>query len=262
MPNYFVVFIFICTLLNVWISNGTVTTDEDDLQHQPKPRSSVNQVMASDHNKKRASEQIVKRTIKAAQSDFCDWRTNPLANIRGHVCGSHYKVLGLNRKKDIVDKNSVRKAYRQMSLAVHPDKNPASDADAAFQLIQEAYECLSDDGCRENFDSVIEIKEQKLKLRRLEIKHTIVENARKVAISTYQNAWNIAHQVHHGINTLWDWAGDITIRIADSEVPVGRGALVLSIFSRIGRAFFVLHLLSAIFMKFDDKGNRFLDVWN
>jgi hypothetical protein len=64
-----------------------------------------------------------KRTLQAAMDETCDWRAQPLALIRGEVCGSYYKVLGLDRKRGIVDKADIKKAYRQKSLNVHPGKD-------------------------------------------------------------------------------------------------------------------------------------------
>lgn len=38
-----------------------------------------------------------------------------------------------------------RKAYRQLSLKYHPDKNPSEDAAARFAEVASAYEVLSDE---------------------------------------------------------------------------------------------------------------------
>ena len=56
----------------------------------------------------------------------------------------YYAILGLERK---ADDDSIKKAYRQLALRNHPDKQPEEQREAAtarFQLIVEAYECLSD----------------------------------------------------------------------------------------------------------------------
>jgi hypothetical protein len=34
----------------------------------------------------------VKRAINAASSEDCDWKSQPVAFLKGEVCGSHYKV--------------------------------------------------------------------------------------------------------------------------------------------------------------------------
>jgi DnaJ family protein A protein 5 len=56
----------------------------------------------------------------------------------------YYEVLGIDRKADDV---AIKRAYRQLALRNHPDKQPEDQRDTAtarFQLIVEAYECLSD----------------------------------------------------------------------------------------------------------------------
>lgn len=89
---------------------------------------------------------------EAGSTEYCDWKTQPLAVIRGEVCGSYYKVLGLDRKRGIIDKTDIKKAYRQKSLNVHPDKNSSPEANEAFKVVQEAYECLIDANCKTNYD--------------------------------------------------------------------------------------------------------------
>lgn len=84
-----------------------------------------------------------KTTLEAAKSDACDWKLQPFAIVKGQVCGIHYKVLGLDRKDNkAISKADVKRAYRQKSLAVHPDKNPSLEASNAFKVVQDAYECL------------------------------------------------------------------------------------------------------------------------
>jgi hypothetical protein len=48
----------------------------------------------------------------------------------------HYAVLGVRRGASEVD---VKKAYRRLSLTLHPDRNHARDAAEAFQELSEAY---------------------------------------------------------------------------------------------------------------------------
>jgi len=53
-----------------------------------------------------------------------------------------FEVLGLSHKASQED---VRKAYRRMSVQVHPDKNPNNDrAQSAFELVKAAHERLED----------------------------------------------------------------------------------------------------------------------
>jgi DnaJ family protein A protein 5 len=64
----------------------------------------------------------------------------------------YYSVLGVERK---ADEESIKRAYRQLALKFHPDKQPEEQREAAtarFQVIVEAYECLSDRNERAWYD--------------------------------------------------------------------------------------------------------------
>ncbi|KAL1486064.1 hypothetical protein MTO96_031547 [Rhipicephalus appendiculatus] len=52
----------------------------------------------------------------------------------------YYKVLGLCQG---ASEDSIKKAYRQLALRYHPDKNKSPDAEEKFKEIREAYEALS-----------------------------------------------------------------------------------------------------------------------
>lgn len=50
------------------------------------------------------------------------------------------RILGLEYDATPAE---IKRAYRQLVIAVHPDKNPAPNARHLFQLVQEAYEFIS-----------------------------------------------------------------------------------------------------------------------
>jgi len=60
---------------------------------------------------------------------------------------SHYDTLGV--AKD-ADQSEIKKAYRRLASVHHPDKNNGNDAH--FKKIGEAYDILSDEGKRQEYD--------------------------------------------------------------------------------------------------------------
>ncbi len=60
-----------------------------------------------------------------------------------------YAILGV--AKDATA-DQIRKAYRDLARKLHPDVNKAPDAQQKFTQVQEAYEVLSDDAKRRQYD--------------------------------------------------------------------------------------------------------------
>ncbi|KAF3324621.1 Chaperone protein dnaJ 49 [Carex littledalei] len=63
----------------------------------------------------------------------------------------YYQMLGLEKSCTVED---VRKAYRKLSLKVHPDKNKAPGAEEAFKAVSKAFQCLSNEENRKRYDLV------------------------------------------------------------------------------------------------------------
>jgi len=63
---------------------------------------------------------------------------------------SHYETLQIPKE---ANETEIKRAYRASSLQWHPDRNPAPEAQAKFQEINEAYETLSDPSKREMYDA-------------------------------------------------------------------------------------------------------------
>lgn len=61
----------------------------------------------------------------------------------------YYEVLGLSKG---ASKDEIKKAYRKLSKKYHPDINKEANASEKFKEISEAYETLSDDQKRANYD--------------------------------------------------------------------------------------------------------------
>jgi molecular chaperone DnaJ len=61
----------------------------------------------------------------------------------------YYEIMGLTSKATSDD---IKKAYRELAKKYHPDINRSSTSEELFKLISEAYEVLSDDTKRTQYD--------------------------------------------------------------------------------------------------------------
>ncbi|XP_008551360.1 dnaJ homolog subfamily C member 1-like [Microplitis demolitor] len=63
-----------------------------------------------------------------------------------------YQLLGVTQDANAT---SIRKAFRQLSLQLHPDKNDAPDADVKFRNLVSVYDVLRDTNKRKHYDNVL-----------------------------------------------------------------------------------------------------------
>jgi len=62
----------------------------------------------------------------------------------------YYQSLGISKN---ASQDEIKKAYRKLAVKYHPDKNPGDkEAEKKFKEITEAYEVLSDEKKRSNYD--------------------------------------------------------------------------------------------------------------
>lgn len=61
----------------------------------------------------------------------------------------YYEVLGINKN---ATPQEIKKAYRKLSKKYHPDINKEPGADKKFKEITEAYEVLSDENKKAQYD--------------------------------------------------------------------------------------------------------------
>ncbi|GFZ02820.1 DNAJ heat shock N-terminal domain-containing protein [Actinidia rufa] len=69
------------------------------------------------------------------------------------ICGSEMNWYGILQVESLADEVTIKKQYRKLALALHPDKNKFPGAESAFKLIGEAHMVLSDQGKRSLYDS-------------------------------------------------------------------------------------------------------------
>ncbi|PKI34072.1 hypothetical protein CRG98_045529 [Punica granatum] len=71
---------------------------------------------------------------------------------------NHYDVLGLNQSATTAD---VKRAYRLLARKYHPDVSKESQSGEAFKSIRHAYEVLSNDATRTQYDTELQFQEDR-----------------------------------------------------------------------------------------------------
>ena len=184
-----------------------------------------------------------KATLEAANTEYCDWKQQPLSLVKGQVCGIHYKVLGLDRKSEDLDVDIITAAFRTKSSILHPEKNPALEAKAAFKVVLDAHECLVDSTCRAKYDNELDIKEKQVLVERSKLKDMLLSKSVKLLRQVHYYCSIAANQIYETGMNLWDLAGEIEAPIMGEMRPVGR-AMMLGALLVKGRLLLKLHGLA------------------
>ena len=198
--------------------------------------------------KKQEGKNAVKRTIQAASTDTCDWKVQPIAFLKGEVCGSHYKVLGIDRKSKLTDKAKIKKKYRQLSLQLHPDKNPALDAEDAFNVLQGAYDCILNETCKEEYDQKLIAIEDQIFQTRQKFKKLVIDKSIIVINQAHYYISLAANRIYQFGMNVWDIVGEWQVTIFDESYPLGRPLAVLFLLWK-GQFLLKLHALSYVIIR-------------
>ncbi|GAV68337.1 DnaJ domain-containing protein/DUF1977 domain-containing protein [Cephalotus follicularis] len=124
-------------------SNGIDDNDSSQSSnpHQPSDHPSVR------HRKNQSNGPSSSSATSAA--GFTEEQVTIVREIKRKK--DYYEILGLEKSCSVED---VRKAYRKLSLKVHPDKNKAPGSEEAFKLVSKSFQCLSNEESRKRYDLV------------------------------------------------------------------------------------------------------------
>lgn len=84
------------------------------------------------------------------QNDYNEYRNENFSNNENEYAKNYYSILGISKT---ATQEEIRRAYYKLMAKYHPDKNKNSDnSNTITKLINEAYEVLSDEEKREQYD--------------------------------------------------------------------------------------------------------------
>ncbi|CDZ97232.1 Molecular chaperone (DnaJ superfamily) [Phaffia rhodozyma] len=121
-------------------SEPSASSSTTHARHPPKPNLSTRPSSASSSQSRKPEEQ--KREYTAEQMAI-------VKRIKSCKEGQFYEIMSL--EKTCTD-GEIKKSYRKLALALHPDKNGAPGADEAFKLVSKSFQILSDPDKRAMYD--------------------------------------------------------------------------------------------------------------
>jgi len=107
---------------------------EENVKPRPQPKSA-------------APPQPPRRRNSADRKDYTPEQRELAARIKG--LKDFYEILGLAKNASAEE---IKRAYKKLAMKLHPDKNSAPEAEEAFKKVNAAYQCLTDESKRRNYD--------------------------------------------------------------------------------------------------------------
>lgn len=102
----------------------------------------------------RVSKLLLPLLLLAAAGPARGWESGDLElfDLVEEVQLNFYEFLGVQQDASSAD---IRKAYRKLSLTLHPDKNKDENAETQFRQLVAIYEVLKDDERRQRYDDIL-----------------------------------------------------------------------------------------------------------
>ncbi|KAJ9181906.1 hypothetical protein P3X46_005950 [Hevea brasiliensis] len=108
--------------------------------------SSLDEKCVVDNNKNRTSSAKIDEGLNG-ERNYTEEHVELIRQIKRNK--DYYAILGVEKTCSVEE---IRKAYKKLSLKVHPDKNKAPGSEEAFKKLSKAFKCLSDDTSRRQYD--------------------------------------------------------------------------------------------------------------
>ncbi|XP_076941926.1 chaperone protein dnaJ 49-like isoform X2 [Bidens hawaiensis] len=120
----------------------------DDLLAACKNLDSANSTPSNGKNHA-TSNSVNSESVEGVNKEpsYTEEHVQVVRNIKRNT--DYYEILGVSKTCSVEE---VKKAYRKLSLKVHPDKNKAPGSEEAFKKVSKAFKCLSDDNSRRHYD--------------------------------------------------------------------------------------------------------------